>query len=355
MLTLVTCPTCHHKFTVPEGNMGQRSTCPNCQSIFLAGKSVAETTGRANGSPRRGMLERAAEEQPQAPSPLDKTMLGEVDPPIRYNCPRCKKPLESPASEAGTKKPCPYCSGRLQVPAAPARPQGDPGLNKTLLASLDGCAPAVSPVPAQGSVAQAAVPQGKSGDGVFSGWRKYGIGALVLVVIAFATLYFIDKHNAAVEQEKLAAAQKTAAQEQEKMMLAQKQEMDKLRGEIEQKTALLQKQQQAETEQRRQWEALLAKQEARQRELDRERELQKLLDDKSKAAEAQAQLDRKQREFDEEKRRSAEQQAKAERDMKDRLDDLRRQIDNANQRSTTVIAPGGPAYPWFWGRYPWGW
>src|SRR5262249_1618339 len=141
MLTLITCPTCHHKFSVPEGNMGQRSTCPNCQAIFMAGKSVAESDGRINGSTRRGLLERAADGAASPPLPLDKTMLGEVEAPIRYNCPRCKKPLESPASEAGTKKPCPYCSGRLQVPAAPARPTIDP-LNKTLLASAEGGTPA---------------------------------------------------------------------------------------------------------------------------------------------------------------------------------------------------------------------
>ena len=102
MLTLITCPTCHHKFTVPEGNMGQRSTCPNCQSIFVAGKSVAESDGRVNGA-RLGLLERAAAEAQVATLPLDKTMLGETEAPIHYNCPRCKAPLEAPASEAGTK------------------------------------------------------------------------------------------------------------------------------------------------------------------------------------------------------------------------------------------------------------
>jgi hypothetical protein len=60
MLTLITCPTCHHKFSVPEGSMGQRRTCPNCESIFVAGKSVAESNGRINGQSRRGLLERAA-------------------------------------------------------------------------------------------------------------------------------------------------------------------------------------------------------------------------------------------------------------------------------------------------------
>ena len=64
---------------------------------------------------------------------LNKTMLAADEglpaaPPIKYNCPSCKKPLESPASEAGVKKPCPACGQRHQVPAAlraPAQPEQD--------------------------------------------------------------------------------------------------------------------------------------------------------------------------------------------------------------------------------------
>jgi DNA-directed RNA polymerase subunit RPC12/RpoP len=124
--------------------MGQRRTCPNCEALFVAGKSVAEANGHANGAARRGLLERAGAEAPSARPPIDRTMLGEVAAMIRYNCPRCKKPLESPASEAGMKKPCPDCGGRLQVPAQPAgAPAPDP-LNKTLLASADSAAPAGS-------------------------------------------------------------------------------------------------------------------------------------------------------------------------------------------------------------------
>src|SRR6516164_7171509 len=109
MLTLISCPTCHHKFTIPEGAMGKRHTCPNCQSLFVAGKSVAEEVAK-RGAP--SMLSAAANAPSmlsagaKGPGGMDKTMLGEVDAaPIKYNCPRCKKPLESPASEAGTKKP----------------------------------------------------------------------------------------------------------------------------------------------------------------------------------------------------------------------------------------------------------
>ncbi len=106
MFARVTCPACQYKLTIPEGDMTKRQVCPNCKSPFLAGKSELE--------PELEMKRQTAPE-----SAYNKTMLGEMQPPIKYNCPRCNKPLESPASEAGTKKPCPACGQRLQVPAAP--------------------------------------------------------------------------------------------------------------------------------------------------------------------------------------------------------------------------------------------
>ena len=42
MFTNISCPACKHKFSVPEGAMGKRQNCPNCQSYFVAGKSVAD-------------------------------------------------------------------------------------------------------------------------------------------------------------------------------------------------------------------------------------------------------------------------------------------------------------------------
>lgn len=121
MFTAVMCPTCQHKFRVPEGSMGKRHNCPNCQTPFLAGRSEAEPND-------------AVEPQPAAVPALNKTMLAEPEPPIRSTCPRCKKSVESPASEAGTKKPCPHCGQRLLIPAPPPPAAAQPGLNKTLLA-----------------------------------------------------------------------------------------------------------------------------------------------------------------------------------------------------------------------------
>jgi DNA-directed RNA polymerase subunit RPC12/RpoP len=348
MLTLITCPTCHHKFTVPEGSMGQRSTCPNCQSIFVAGKSVAESSGRVNGSSRRGLLERAGAEQPQPQVPLDKTMLGEVGAPIRYNCPRCKKPLESPASEAGTKKPCPSCGGRLQVPAAPPpAPASDP-LNKTLLATAEATTPTPAPLTPSATapmITPSAAQPPATPAGPLAGWRKYAAGGAAAAVLLFGVLYFVGRQNAA-----------TAELEKEKWLQAQKQELEKLKAEIEQKTVLLKQQQDMEAQQRRKWDEMLAQQEVRQRELDRERDRQKLLDDKKARDDAQALLEKKQRELDEERRQAAERQARSDREMKEKMDDLRRQVDNANNRQTTVIQTAPPpVHPWWYHRYYYPW
>ena len=86
MFATIACPACKHKFTIPEGAMGNRHVCPNCQSPFIAGKSVSEADAPI-----------PMKYQPAPVAAINKTMLGETEPPappIRYNCPRCKKPME---------------------------------------------------------------------------------------------------------------------------------------------------------------------------------------------------------------------------------------------------------------------
>jgi DNA-directed RNA polymerase subunit RPC12/RpoP len=138
MLHYVTCPTCQNKLAIPEGQVGKRHTCPQCQALFVAGKSEPAIPPSAP-PPEPSMLAGAGAPPSPAPAGLNKTMLGETEPPIRYSCPRCKKPLEDPASEAGNKKPCPYCGQRIQVPV-PA-----PGANKTMLGQETPTATAAPP------------------------------------------------------------------------------------------------------------------------------------------------------------------------------------------------------------------
>jgi DNA-directed RNA polymerase subunit RPC12/RpoP len=347
--------------------MGQRRTCPKCEAVFIAGKSVAESAGRVNGTSRRGLLERAAEEQQAAPqvaaaatkpvpgSGADRTMLAELDALIRYNCPRCKKPLESPASEGGTKKPCPSCGGRLQVPAAPppASAAAATGLNKTLLA--DAAVPqsfAPRPTVAPMMHPPAAMPMGVAvGQPHRSNVKKYVIGGIAAAVVLLAFLFFLGKRNADFEFDKAMAAQKA--------------QLEQLKMEIEQKSALLQQQQEIDAKMKSRWEEERARQEARQRDFEREREneLRRLamLSDEKQAADAKAKLEQKQREIEDEKRRAAEERAKAERDMHDQLDSLKRQLDNANKTTTVIQQAPPPAYPWYYYGGPrpyhpyWGW
>src|SRR5450755_4595973 len=125
MLARISCPACHNQFSIPEGEMGTRQVCGKCHSPFLAGKALMMEPQGA-GNPTSGS------------APYNKTMLGDTAPAIKYNCPRCQAPLEALSIEAGTKKACPACSQRIQVPAAPpaAAPAPPPSLlNKTMLTS----------------------------------------------------------------------------------------------------------------------------------------------------------------------------------------------------------------------------
>ncbi len=128
MFHLTTCPTCQTKFTIPEAHVGRTQTCPHCQSPFVAGKTVPDPKGSSGGP------------QPKAEPSFNKTMVADIEPSIRFNCPRCKKTMEVPRSEAGTKRPCPSCNQRLQVPAAPPAQAPRPGFDKTMLAD-DGSKP----------------------------------------------------------------------------------------------------------------------------------------------------------------------------------------------------------------------
>lgn len=150
MFTKVACPTCAHGFSVPEGQMGRRLSCPNCQCLFVAGKTAADE------SPIPKPVA-AVRPPPVAPS-VNKTVLGEIEPPVRYSCPRCKMSLESPASESGTKKPCPSCGQRLQVPAPPPAHAPTAAVNKTVLGVSEHVGRAVVHEPEQELIVPELVP-----------------------------------------------------------------------------------------------------------------------------------------------------------------------------------------------------
>jgi DNA-directed RNA polymerase subunit RPC12/RpoP len=125
MFMNVSCPKCGHKWRVPESCLGQQVRCPGCSSLFQCG-SVSPGSLTLNPVPAEGPSAVRVTPQARATQP-------EFDQGIHYRCPRCTKPLESPAHLAGQKVSCPDCGQRLQIPQSSAPPAAAP-VNKTVLA-----------------------------------------------------------------------------------------------------------------------------------------------------------------------------------------------------------------------------
>jgi DNA-directed RNA polymerase subunit RPC12/RpoP len=140
MIATVSCPSCGHKFHLPESSQGAEARCPACLNSFPIPSSP----------PSPLMARSAPAPMPRAPDPANRTILAQTEAMIRYNCPRCKKALESPASFAGQKLNCPDCNQRLQIPLPPI--PSAPPINKTILATQEpeaAFAPPSSRSPAQ--------------------------------------------------------------------------------------------------------------------------------------------------------------------------------------------------------------
>src|SRR5438094_201920 len=106
MFMNATCPACGERCRVPESAFGQQVKCPKCAGLI--------SCGPADRHPQV----RAAAQVVATDSPPEEI--------IRYPCPRCRKPLESPAAAAGQKANCPDCGQRLQVPQASRPPANVP-------------------------------------------------------------------------------------------------------------------------------------------------------------------------------------------------------------------------------------
>jgi len=349
MFASITCPACRHKYTIPEGAMGSRQNCPNCRTPFLAGKSVSE--GATADVPMKFEPAAAA-----ATAGINKTMLGETGPPVKYNCPRCKKPLESPAAEAGVKKPCPACGQRLQVPQPPPPP---PGLNKTMLVgdeNATGVAPGAPPgsLPV-GSILPGPAPAaaGQAPAGSVSTKRLAMIAGVVcgciFLLLCTCLLAILFSGPSAAEREKMAAAQKQYADAQR--------ELQELKRDMQMKEALAAQEKAMQAK----MDMLMAEYKSKQDsiERDRERDRERYQNDQQKAAEVKAAADRRQREIDDERTKAM----LKEKESKDNLAKLQSELDAMKQRqqqAATVVAQPPPvvySYPYYHPyRYwsPWG-
>jgi uncharacterized membrane-anchored protein YhcB (DUF1043 family)/DNA-directed RNA polymerase subunit RPC12/RpoP len=301
MVANVTCPACQHRYWLPEGETGTTQVCPQCRSPFFVGKSVA------------------------GPS-LNKTMMaGEQSaaPPIKYTCPNCKKPLEAPAELAGTKRHCPFCSQRLQVPAAPS---GTPNLNRTMLGGSEITATpgaAHGPPPAGGQKLDAAV------DAVRARLRRLtpiqaaiGGGGLVLLVLLIGFVIFRGGKGGDTDP------------------VANAPELEKLKREIEQKQADLERQAKAEADVRKLLDEMIRKN-REEEERHREEEQRRLrgIDDEDARASLKRNLDQEQQQRDKERQEKEKKTQQALDDAQRKLEETQRALDALQRKRPTVVVP----------------
>jgi DNA-directed RNA polymerase subunit RPC12/RpoP len=270
------------------------------------------------------LLERAAE-APATPAPaLDRTMLAEVAAPIRYQCPRCQKSLEDPPSEAGNRKPCPGCGGRLKVPEAVAAPTA-PSLNKTLLATSEAALTAAPPAPMSRGRGAASADDPIGPPPFTSSWTEHvaKIALVLVLIVGLAAIGMVYSWKSSAERE------------QQQALAAQQEAMEQMKREVDRRAAMFQQQQANEERRIKEREEAQARQDQRQREMDKEkREFEArrlaLLENNRSAADLEALLAEKDRELALTRKQAEEQKLSADkemRDLKDQLEALKAQID----------------------------
>lgn len=319
-----TCPRCKKQIEVAASEAGTKLACPGCSQRVQA--PAAPPVASASG--------------PSAQ--INKTMLVDSGPPIRYNCPACKKPLEASASEALTKKPCPHCGQRHQVPAGASAFSAAPNpLNKTMLATE---------TPVTASLASDAVQTGSPAARPASLASPAGNRNLLYVGGAVAALFLVIF---------LAAVVNGGKHDNSAALIAHQKEVERLKNDADKRQAELEKQKQFESDVRRQLEDF-AKQIRLQREKaeDDHRDALRLITDAKLRQEQQEKFDIAQRRAENDNREREARQQKLLEETKARLEESKRALDAANQKRDTVIQQSPPpvvVYPPFHPRYYWWW
>jgi len=353
MFHRVTCPSCQHKFTIPEGDVGKLANCPNCQSPFRAGKSVAEPD-----VPMKLQTSPAA-------AGINKTMLGEVEPPIKYNCPRCKKPLESPAIEAGTKKPCPACGQRLQVPAAPKPPAPPiPAINKTMLAMDESIQPVQqAPLPAAAPPPIPAAPTKKKAE-PSERPQPTGAGRFYTMVTVLGGGVFLLSILACVGVMMVSGGESPEMKQMRQDYQKAMQVVEDMKRESKEKELLLAAKREYEQKEKLMWDKFAEEQRIQQAKWDYQREIDLknaiAANDKIAAAKLEDERRRKQEDADRLAREKLLEKERNDQAVKNEIAALKAQVDAANQKAQQaqiiVTQPPPPAYypPWHYRNY-WGW
>jgi DNA-directed RNA polymerase subunit RPC12/RpoP len=415
MFANVTCPACQHKYWLPEGEMGSRQICPNCQSPFFAGASVAEARAPSPASASAPVSASASASAPPAalqPS-YAKTMIGDSAPPIKYTCPRCKAPLDASASEAGSKKNCPRCTQRHQVPAAPPPPAPPAvvNLNKTMLASNESAPPPRPPIkyqcpnckrpleapadkggtktycPACNQRLQipAAIPAPTSRNktmlgveesaaatsaspGVFSadGVRGPSSAATSPGPTVGPWAQLLTARNVAIGIVLLlllllvVPAVIRGGKDVDKEALAKNQlELERLRADIELKKAEIDRQAKAAVELRQQIDEMIRNSRAQEQRFQEERRRLNDIDDEDRRAARKKKLDQEQQQREQERLAMERKNQQLLEDAQRKLDETKRAMDEAQKKQQTIIQQPPPVvyYPPYNPYYyrPWWW
>jgi DNA-directed RNA polymerase subunit RPC12/RpoP len=335
------CPRCQAPLEAPAAEAGIKKPCPACGQRLQVPAAPPPPPAAA------------------APAPgLNKTMLAGNDsspaaPPIKYNCPRCKKPLESPAGEAGTKKPCPACGQRHQVPAAPPVAAG-PNPNKTMLVT-DSSSPqpyggqpgyAAAPGQAVPTAALAPAPAGINIGG-------HTVPPLTLALAAVAALFLLCSGLIVVP-----AVVRGGKADDPAAAAALKKDIDRANEEVKRRQDDLERATRFEAETREKIKELVTKQTADdQRMRDDLRDALRRISDEKQRAELEDRFRDKQRQAEEDRRRSEEEQQKLLAKAKAEMEAKAKELEAAKQQQQTIIQTPPPVYyypPYHWRYYyPW--
>jgi DNA-directed RNA polymerase subunit RPC12/RpoP len=327
------CPRCKAPLESPASEALMKKPCPKCGQRLQVPAAPPPPAPVAAGGPN-----------------LNKTMLAgdESKPPIKYNCPNCKKPLEAPAIEALTKKNCQYCGQRHQVPGESIKS----GIAKTMLVS-DGGSAAPAPVGAGYQVggpppvpaAGAAAPAGFTFSARTLALAAGGVLFLLLLACVIPPLLFGGKGGPSKEQADY-ELRKKQLEDQMAATLADLKEQTKAAKEL----------------QKRQEEELLAVRQKEERykfERDLATRTQAYLNDKAAKAQIDGELEQKKIRLDQERQEWEEKKRRDQSETDRKIADLQKQVQDSQKQQTIIQQVPAPApyyppyHPGYYWRYWW--
>jgi uncharacterized protein YbaR (Trm112 family) len=146
-MSLLTCPTCFHKLSVPLGQLGRVLPCPLCKTMLVAVESFDQPKSKNPEEPQLVLI--------QAPVVLDVMIAETIDSTSKeperlaplLACPSCNSELRVDESKVNRPFRCPLCL-RLLIAKETSDPSGRPGELKRIMLQK---APPGAPTPLAGA------------------------------------------------------------------------------------------------------------------------------------------------------------------------------------------------------------